>query len=229
MVPVLSAKRQAVDVAITRQLPQQTAAFGRKALLTCGLCEQAFANAQKLCVHRANRHGIRPPIEMFAGTSTCRSCMTDFNAWKRLIRLLHHDSPECAQAVLSFGPLGSDELSAVGKTASAYNSANRAAGFSLPELNTPAVEKQGPIRWRPATMTDPAILALGQELASAAENDDLKLFCELARDSIEVLVKSSLEELIFVEDLLPASGAPGIAPLANLHVLAQPQGRVARS
>ena len=202
---VSRAKHAAVNIAAERAGRHSSTRSTRTPLLVCAICDTPFSTAQKLCVHRANKHGIRAPIDAFAGNSTCRSCLQDFHTCKRLLRHLHHDSVECAQAVQSFGPLGPAELHEAREAATAFNKADRISGFSLEQHTLPVVRKAGPLRWRPPYALDPAVLAIGMELCEAAEQNDRTTFCYVVRHNVETLVNSPTDVFEFVQSLLPAS------------------------
>ena len=172
-------------------------------LLSCSLCDMAFSRPQQLCVHRANRHGIRPPIEAFAGSSTCRACLMDFRTRKRLIRHLHHDAPDCATTLQAIGRLPPQELDEARRAAAEFNTADRASGWSLPAHTLPAFRRPGPLPRRAEASLDPAVLALGSELSELALQQNMAGFCYAVRDNIELIINADDDTFAFVQHLLP--------------------------
>ena len=172
-------------------------------LLSCSLCDMVFQRPQQLCVHRANKHGIRPPIEAFAGSSTCRACLMDFRTRKRLIRHLHHDAPDCALTLQALGRLSPTELAETRRMAAEFNTEDRASGWSLPAHTLPVFRRPGPLPRRAEACLDPAVLAVGSELVDLASKQDMAGFCFVVRDNIELLINADEHTFIFVQHSLP--------------------------
>ena len=201
-----AALRVKQDATARQQAPQETVATappGLSSVLACSFCHKVFKKPQQLCVHRANQHAVRPPIEAFAGTRTCRACLVDFRTRKRLIRHLHHDSPECAVTVQTMGCLGPTELHEARTAAALFNSADRASGWSLPEHTLPSFRRPGPLPKRLPVCLDPAVLAVGLELQAEAQCDSLQSFCAVVQENVEVLINASRSSFAFVQDTLP--------------------------
>ena len=172
-------------------------------LLSCSLCDMVFQRPQQMCVHRANRHGIRPPIEAFAGSSTCRACLMDFRSRKRLVRHLHHDAPDCALTLQTIGCLPPEELASVRRAAAEFNTEHRASGWSLPAHTLPVFRRPGHLPLKAEAGFDPAVLALGAELSDLAQQQDLASFCFAVRDNVELLINADEAAFVFVQHVLP--------------------------
>ena len=173
------------------------------AVLGCSFCGQLFGTPQKLCVHRANKHGVRSPIDAYAGSRTCRACLTNFHTRKRLLRHLYHDSARCASTVQHLGPLTEAELCQARQEAARFNSDNRASGRSLAPHTLPAYRLQGPLPKSVEDVFDPSLLALCSELQAAAQADDCDGFVLQVREQVELLINSPSESFHFVQSLLP--------------------------
>ena len=182
---------------------QPEAAFDARDILRCSQCSLHFATPQQLCVHRANRHGIRALVDRFLGSSVCRACLMDFRTRKRLLRHVLHDSRACATTLQYVGPLPDGELQEVRQASAAFNSANRASGFSLSAHTLPAVRLCGPLPRARDDLHDPSLLALMAELSELSASGDYQGFLKAAGDSVELLVNSSVDSFQLVLDVLP--------------------------
>ena len=63
---------------------------------TCPECSRVFASWNRLCAHRACRHGYFHPIRKFVHGTKCQHCQVEHHSYRRLFHHLRY-VPKCAE------------------------------------------------------------------------------------------------------------------------------------